>query len=70
MVAEEKKSNNEDHHTEKMFPVDVDSLAERALKILSRSNHTDVSGCRDFDQFHQVFIGIGGTPGSGYVSTS
>ena len=60
-------SGNDDHKKPVMHPVDVDSLAERCLRLLKESesgNHT-VSRCKEFNQFNQVFIGIAGTPGSG-----
>ena len=64
MVVEENSCSGENEwkQARNVVEVDVDSLAERALKILKSSSNEGVS------DFQQVFIGIGGTPGSGYVS--
>ena len=54
-------------HIPVMNDIDVDALAERCLRLLKHSESKDhsVSRCSEFNRFNQVFIGIGGTPGSG-----
>jgi len=58
---------DDDFHKPVMHPVDVDMLAERCLRLLkhSKSHDKKISRCGEFNKFNQVFIGIGGTPGSG-----
>ena len=60
---------DDDFHKPVMHPVDVDMLAERCLRLLKHSKSKDekISRCGEFNQFNQAFVGIGGTPGSGYV---
>jgi pantothenate kinase len=51
-----------------MPSVDFDGLADRALQLLenSQKGNNHASCCRNgFNDYHQVFIGIAGTPGSG-----
>ena len=54
-------------HIPVMNDIDGDMLAERCLRLLKHSESKDhnVSRCSEFNRFNQVFIGIGGTPGSG-----
>lgn len=67
LVHEEAWEYDDELHIPVMRDIDVDLLAERCLRLLKHSESEDhnVSRCSEFNRFNQVFVGIGGTPGSG-----